>query len=131
MHNGARLNDAPETGHLGIQDKFRAMGRLPSISTADTRLADHKEAGVLKLITTYRLRGHQAAALNPLEDGSSNVIPDLDPAWHDLDESDLEREFDSGSLDAPRRSFTRRSRRCAARRRARRHGWGICVGRFD
>ena len=103
MLNGARLEDTPETGHLEIQDKFRAMGRLPSAPTADTRLADHKEAGVLKLITIYRLRGHQAADLNPLEDGSSNVVPDLDWAWHDLDESDLDREFDSGSLVAPDR----------------------------
>ena len=101
--NGARLEDTPETGHLAVQDKFRAIGRLPSAPTADTRLADHKEAGVLKLITTYRLRGHQAADLNPLEDGSSNVVPDLDWAWHDLDESDLDREFDSGSLVAPDR----------------------------
>jgi 2-oxoglutarate dehydrogenase E1 component len=103
MLNGTQLEDTPETGHLEIQDKFRAMGRLPPAPTADTRLADHKEAGVLKLITIYRLRGHQAADLNPLEDGSSNVVPDLDWAWHDLDKSDLDREFDSGSLVAPDR----------------------------
>ena len=103
MLNGSMPAGESETGHLEIQDKFREMGRLPSSPTADTRLADHKEAGVLKLITTYRVRGHQAANINPLEAGSRDSIPDLNPAWHDLDESDLDREFDSGSLVAPDR----------------------------
>ncbi len=103
MFNGALPEDTPEIGQLVIQDKFRTLGRLPSASTADIHLADHKQAAVLKLIITYRVRGHQAARLNPLEDGPRPVIPDLDPAWHDLDESDLDREFDSGSLVAPAR----------------------------
>jgi 2-oxoglutarate dehydrogenase E1 component len=103
MLNGSLPADESETGHLKVQEKFRAMGQLPSAVTADSRLADHKEAGVLKLITTYRVRGHQAANLSPLEAGSRDSIPDLDPAWHDLDESDLDREFDSGSLVAPDR----------------------------
>ncbi len=103
MLNGALAGDTVETGHLDIQNKFRMLGRLPSAATANTELADHKQAGVLKLITTYRLRGHQAANLSPLEAASRESIPDLNPAWHDLDESDLEREFDSGSLVAPDR----------------------------
>jgi 2-oxoglutarate dehydrogenase E1 component len=104
MLNGAALNEiSPETGRLGIQEKFRAMGRLLPAAVEDTRIADHKEAGVLRLITIYRLRGHQAAKINPLEDGNKNELPDLAPAWHDLDQSDLDREFDSGSLVAPDR----------------------------
>ena len=55
-----------ETGHLDIQEKFRILGQMPSTSLDDTHLADRKEAAVLKLITTYRLRGHQKANLNPL-----------------------------------------------------------------
>ncbi len=104
MLNGAGLNGSgPETGRLGIQEKFRAMGRLSPTAVEDTRIADHKEAGVLRLITIYRLRGHEAAHINPLEDGNKNELPDLNPAWHDLDPSDLDREFDSGSLVAPDR----------------------------
>jgi 2-oxoglutarate dehydrogenase E1 component len=67
MLNGSLPVGESETGHLEVQEKFRAMGRLPSAITADSRLADHKEAGVLKLLTTYRLRGHQAANISYLK----------------------------------------------------------------
>ena len=103
MVNGAGF----ETGHLDVREKFRQLGRMPSAAIGDGHLADRKEAAVLKLITTYRLRGHQQAKLNPLDEEVLGIkptpVPDLDPAWHGLDESDLDREFDSGSLVAPNR----------------------------
>ncbi len=99
MRNGA----AAETGRLDIQQKFRELGRLSSALTADTQLADRKEASVVKLITAYRLRGHENAKLNPLGEAHHLPVADLDPAFHDLNESDLDREFDSGSLVAPNR----------------------------
>ena len=97
----------PETGHLDIQEKFRALGRLPashfSNPVPEAQLAEHKEARVLRLITIYRLRGHERAQLNPLGDAHHEPLADLDLAYHDLDESDMDREFDSGSLVAPAR----------------------------
>jgi 2-oxoglutarate dehydrogenase E1 component len=99
----ARLRDgaAAETGHLDVQEKFRQLGRLTSM--ADSSLADRKEASVVKLISAYRLRGHENANLNPLGLPHYEKVADLDPAFHDLDASDLDREFDSGSLVGPPR----------------------------
>jgi 2-oxoglutarate dehydrogenase E1 component len=97
--DGARL----EQGHLGVQEKFRRLGSLPPGVAADRQWSDHKEASVVRLITAYRLRGHENARLNPLGEPHYEKVADLDPAFHDLDESDLEREFDSGSLVAPSR----------------------------
>jgi 2-oxoglutarate dehydrogenase E1 component len=94
---------AKETGHLGIQQKFRELGQLTGAATGDHNLADRKEAGVVKLISAYRLRGHENAKLNPLGEAHHSPVADLDPAFHDLSPSDLEREFDSGSLVAPDR----------------------------
>jgi 2-oxoglutarate dehydrogenase E1 component len=103
MLNGA----GPETGHLDIQEKFRALGRISPTQYAgadsDAQLADHKQASVLRLITIYRLRGHEKASLNPLGDAHHEPLIDLDLEYHDLDPSDLDREFDSGSLIAPER----------------------------
>ena len=90
-----------ETGHLHVQEKFRQLGRLAT--TTDDLLADRKEASVVKLISAYRLRGHENAKLNPLGLPHYPPVADLDPAYHDLDASDLDREFDSGSLVGPRR----------------------------
>jgi 2-oxoglutarate dehydrogenase E1 component len=95
-------NDAePETGRLHVQEKFRQLGQGP-IAT-DTQTADRKEAAVVKLISAYRLRGHENANLNPLGIPHYEPVADFDPAFHDLDPSDLDREFDSGSLVGPPR----------------------------
>ena len=104
---GDRDGAAGERGHLGVQDKFRRLGSLPPGATADSRWSEHKEASVVRLITAYRLRGHENARLNPLGEPHAPKVPDLDPAFHDLDESDLDREFDSGSLVAPSRMTLR------------------------
>jgi len=97
LHDGA----GPEIGRLDIEEKFRQLGRQPA--AADSTLADRKEASVVKLISAYRLRGHENAKLDPLGLPHSGPVADLDPAFHDLDASDLDQEFDSGSLVAPPR----------------------------
>ncbi len=103
LFSGMLNGGGPETGHLDVQEKFRQLGNLAPTALADSQLADHKEAGVLRLITLYRLRGHEKAKLNPLGETHHTAIPDFDLSFHDLDESDLDREFDSGSLVAPNR----------------------------
>jgi 2-oxoglutarate dehydrogenase E1 component len=92
-----------DAGHLGIQEKYRILGQLPPAPAMDSHLADRKEASVVKLITSYRIRGHEVARLNPLGEPHHAPVADLDPAFHGLDATDLEREFDSGSLVAPQR----------------------------
>ena len=92
-----------ETGRLEVEEKFRQLGELSPLRGADTRLADRKEAGVLKLITAYRMRGHENARLNPLGERHADPVPDFELSFHGLDETDLDREFDSGSLVAPNR----------------------------
>jgi len=105
MLNGGEAggNGATQTGHLGIQEKFRQLGRLEQPAAQDIRLADHKQAGVLKLINAYRIRGHENANLNPLGEPHRAPAPDLSLAFNELEESDLDLEFNTGSLVAPRR----------------------------
>ena len=101
----SNLNDGggPETGHLNVQEKFRQLGRLSSAVVSDTELSDYKEASVVKLITAYRIRGHEAADLNPLGEPHHEPVADLDPAYHGLDSGDLDHEFDTAALFAPDR----------------------------
>jgi 2-oxoglutarate dehydrogenase E1 component len=86
-----------------VQEKFRQLGRLTTAVVTNTELSDHKEASVVKLITAYRIRGHEAANLNPLGEPHHEPVSDLDPAFHGLDAADLDREFDTASLFAPDR----------------------------
>ena len=99
LRNGA----GPETGHLGIQEKFRQLGQLGSSANLSTELSEYKEASVVKLITAYRIRGHEAANLDPLGQPHHAPVADLDPAFHGLDADDLDREFDTAALFAPDR----------------------------
>ena len=93
----------PETGHLDVQEKFRQLGRLTTAVATDTELSDYKEASVVKLITAYRIRGHEAADLDPLGEPHHEPVADLDPAFHGLDSADLDHEFDTAALFAPDR----------------------------
>ena len=76
-----------------------------------------KQAGVLKLVTAYRSRGHLAAKLDPLdlehrfkpeELQALGLLPrphapDLEPAFHGLGATDMETEFNTSFLAGPAR----------------------------
>jgi len=62
-----------------------------------------KQAGVLKLVTAYRSRGHLAANLDPLQMAQKIDAPDLNLAFHGLSDADLDTEFNTGSLSGPAR----------------------------
>ena len=100
----AALADRPEDeqSHLAVKEKFRLLGRLPA-NIGATEASESKEAAVVKLITAYRIRGHEAARLDPLGEPHYQTPPDLDPAYHGLESSDLEHEFDTAALFAPDR----------------------------
>jgi len=92
-----------ETGHLDVQEKFRQLGRLPAAVSTSSEDSQYKEANVVKLITAYRIRGHEVASLNPLGEPHHAPVDDLDPAFHDLGTDDLDRYFDTAALFAPDR----------------------------
>ncbi len=90
-------------GQLAVREALRQRGQLAAVPAGDTSYSDYKEAAVVKLITAYRIRGHEAAKLDPLGREHHPMPPDLDPAFHGLDASDMDREFDTGALFAPDR----------------------------
>jgi 2-oxoglutarate dehydrogenase E1 component len=62
-----------------------------------------KQAGVHKLVTAYRARGHLAARIDPLGMTPKQQAPDLELRFHGLNDGDLNTEFSTGSLSAPER----------------------------
>ncbi|MDE2091956.1 MAG: 2-oxoglutarate dehydrogenase E1 component, partial [Gammaproteobacteria bacterium] len=63
--------------------------------------AAQKQAAVIKLIESYRGRGHLRAKLDPLGLYVSPAVPDLDLEFHGLGESDMDTVFSSVSLTGP------------------------------
>ncbi len=72
--------------------------KIPGAAVSDSHA--RKQAGVLRLLTAYRSRGHLGANLDPLGMREKHPAPDLDLAFHNLSDADLDTEFDTGSYAA-------------------------------
>ncbi|MDD3762600.1 MAG: 2-oxoglutarate dehydrogenase E1 component [Nevskiales bacterium] len=91
-----------EVPHSDVVARFERLAREPRrVAAAEAGFdaqAAEKQAAVLRLINYYRVRGHQAARLDPLGIAPVTVVPDLDPSFHGLGPEDMETVFNTGSL---------------------------------
>lgn len=93
-----------DVSHLEIQRQFRELGRVSRfaqvISNDAVVNSEHssKQVQVLHLISSYRVRGHQKANLDPLGLMHRERVPDLEPEFHDLSPLDFSTIFQTGSL---------------------------------
>ncbi|ABM61862.1 2-oxoglutarate dehydrogenase E1 component [Halorhodospira halophila] len=104
------LGDGEDIPHSPIRARFEQHGRdnggTPARASGAAQgglsaEAAEKQAAVLRLINSYRFRGHQAADIDPLDLRPKPPVPDLDPAFHGLSPADLDQSFNTGSLFAP------------------------------
>ncbi|WP_067521706.1 2-oxoglutarate dehydrogenase E1 component [Endozoicomonas ascidiicola] len=97
--NGSSV-DVP---HSTIQENFVLMARQRQTSRpiqTSTVSSDHerKQVQVLRLISAFRIRGHQQAAIDPLGVMMREQFPDLSLAYHGLSEADLDTDFQAATL---------------------------------
>ena len=95
-----RLDDGPrDVSHAEVQECFIALARerRPAAAGPDARDLQ-KQFAVLQLISAYRFQGCRIAEVDPLGRLQKPVIAELDPAFYGLDEADLDRSFNSGTL---------------------------------
>lgn len=83
-------NSNGEVSHQSIINEFRNMPRGQAINP---EAGDERQGKVIRLIQSYRNRGHQEAKLDPLNMMDRNEIEDLNIEFHGLKESDLDDEF--------------------------------------
>ncbi len=106
-----RLQDQSTPGvrdisHAGTRQRMLQHARTANAGTAAVREAaagtdPGKQVSVLQLINSYRFTGHRQANLDPLNQHERPHVPELDPAYHGLAESDMDRLFNTGSLHGP------------------------------
>ncbi|WP_257294685.1 2-oxoglutarate dehydrogenase E1 component [Endozoicomonas sp. YOMI1] len=89
--------------HSTIQENFILMARqrqttrplqISSVSSDHER----KQVQVLRLISAFRIRGHQQAVIDPLGVMKREEFPDLSLAYHGLSEADLDIGFQTSTL---------------------------------
>ena len=104
-------NQVPDIAHGPVRSNFAQLARKPrAFNVTQEPMAPSaaaKQTVVLQLINAWRVRGHQHATLDPLQLHQVAEVPDLDPAFHQLNEADLDTVFNTGSLSAPDRMTLR------------------------
>ena len=117
--DGIQGKAANDVGHSGAIARIEAAQRagLRTPVATDGGAVSQKQAGVQRLITAYRSRGHLAAKLDPLDLANTlgkaeletlgllprPAAPDLDIEFHGLSSADLDTEFSTRSLGGPER----------------------------
>jgi 2-oxoglutarate dehydrogenase E1 component len=103
-------NGGKDIAHAPVVEAFaqRAkQGTLRAAPAADDSGANRKQTYVLLLIGAHRTLGSRWANLDPLKRMPRPTIPELDPAFYDLTEADLETVFNTGTLVGPERETLR------------------------
>ncbi|MCZ6770893.1 MAG: 2-oxoglutarate dehydrogenase E1 component [Proteobacteria bacterium] len=100
-----RSTPAGEVRHSEVQARMLQIAASPkSITVAVSAASDadsKKQVAVLQLINAYRFRGHRQANLDPLNQYARPDVAELDPAFHGLSETDMDKVFNTGSLQGP------------------------------
>ncbi len=96
-------NITQDVPHTAVREHFQFIAknqRRAAPVSASSVSSDHekKQIRVLRMINAYRVRGHQAATIDPLNLVVREPIPDLDPRFHELSEADYDTTFQLGSL---------------------------------
>ena len=79
-----------EISHQSVINEFKNLSR-GAVSAKEE--IDERQGKVIRLIQSYRNRGHQEATLDPLDMMDRNPIEDLKIEFHGLSKDDLDTEF--------------------------------------
>ena len=79
-----------EISHQRVINEFKNLSRGAVCVKEEI---DERQGKVIRLIQSYRNRGHQEATLDPLDMMDRNPIEDLKIEFHGLSEDDLDTEF--------------------------------------
>jgi 2-oxoglutarate dehydrogenase E1 component len=103
-HESGDRPHAPVIAEIGRLARLNGRaGSAPVTAAPATDAYAERQAGVLRLVTAYRSRGHLAADLDPLGLAAKQPAPDLELPFHGLGERDLDTEFSTSSRSAPAR----------------------------
>jgi 2-oxoglutarate dehydrogenase E1 component len=99
--------EAKDVAHAPVVESFvqRAkLGQLGSRALMQSAGAPERlQVAALLLVTSYRISGSRWATLDPLKRVTRPAVPELEPAYYDLAESDLDTMVSSGSFVGPDR----------------------------
>jgi 2-oxoglutarate dehydrogenase E1 component len=96
-HISQDVPHSPIREHFLYLSKNQGLARPVEVSSVSSE-HEKKQVRVLRMINAYRVRGHQAADIDPLDLHQREPVPDLDLRFHELSEADYDTVFQLGSL---------------------------------
>jgi 2-oxoglutarate dehydrogenase E1 component len=92
--------DSRDVAHAPIVESFaqraKANAFVPKVAPSDLSVA-RKQVHVQSIIAAYRFLGNRWANLDPLQRRERPAIPELEPAFYDLTEADMDIEFSAAN----------------------------------
>src|SRR3954465_7540714 len=91
-----------DVAHAPVVESFVQRAKRGEFSAArtmptETLTPERLQVAALLLVTAYRIAGSRWATVDPLKRLQRPNIPELEPAYYDLSEADLEQVVNSGS----------------------------------
>jgi 2-oxoglutarate dehydrogenase E1 component len=97
--------DSRDVAHAPIVESFaqraKANAFAPKIASSDLSVA-RKQVHVQSIIAAYRFLGNRWANLDPLQRQERPPIPELEPAFYDLTEADMDTAFSASNTTSAR-----------------------------
>jgi 2-oxoglutarate dehydrogenase E1 component len=99
--------DQKDVAHAPVVESFVQRAKLGQLGSRalmqGTGAPERLQVAALLLVTSYRISGSRWATLDPLKRVTRPAVPELEPAYYDLAESDLDTMVSSGSFVGPDR----------------------------
>jgi 2-oxoglutarate dehydrogenase E1 component len=99
---GADGNGGKDVAHAPVVESFVQRAKLHQlggrVSEQDIGRHEKLQVAALLLVTSYRIAGSRWATLDPLKRVPRSPVPELEPAYYDLSEAELDTEVHSGSF---------------------------------
>ena len=95
---GAAPKDVP---HAPVIESIAQRARAGAARTPPAATLDRKQVSVIQLVAEYRFRGCLLADLDPLKRQPKPHIPELEPAYYDLTDADMDTVFNTGTFMGP------------------------------
>jgi 2-oxoglutarate dehydrogenase E1 component len=101
------LPGGKDVAHAPVVEAFAQLAKAGPARAAAPAALDRKQVSVIQLVAEYRFRGCLVADLDPLKRQQKPHIPELEPGYYDLTESDMDTVFNTGTLMGPEQATLR------------------------
>src|SRR4051794_2017410 len=96
-------NATKDVAHAPVVESFvqrakRGEFSAPRTMATEPVAPERLQVAALLLVTSYRIAGSRWATVDPLKRMPRPTVPELEPAYYDLSEADLEQVVNSGSF---------------------------------